>query len=572
MQIKPLLHRLINNTSKQPWPFFARLISLGCTLSKIISMKRNIFLGSIAFLFLVNAAKTRGASAIDVAPFGMSLPKENGICWEDPREIHRVVVHFDGAAPAPEKIHLEYWGSRWPEQHLPKDREPGGGDVGWMELGNWFNGGWRTADTEAKVEGNRVIFSFRPVDAKEFPGIKNYPAEFRYTLKIRIAPQGTPATVKKIEAFTDSVLTDFSVRLVFEKPPRGAPKIEAFNGIVDSIKAEKNSRRAFLIDARIAQNSDPNTFDRTLITVRGGNVFTFAADDLKSGALFLPEFGAAILPKDDLRDYAAVAARQKLHGGQTLYDRIAQLPEQTWRKAWDGVPPKKSFIYFPMGLDAGREKFRLDANGSFAWRCTDNLLTARPGKDTPRFALEPPYGRFEFDLPWRPAHREIEESCLPICHTTWERDGVRIQQIAFVTELGSAKDNGTVPPADAFAVCCVKFYLENMSGENRAFDFPVRFKFGEKVFPVLTDENGFVFNGHNFRGQILSAKKPANENGVLKFSFMLKPKELEQLSLKIPYVVLTIPPNRMPWRNWASSAKRWRSEIIGAGVSTKARG
>src|SRR2546421_5905599 len=35
---------------------------------------------------------------------------------------------------------LEYWGSRWPEQHLPKDRQPGGADVGWMELGKCCSG------------------------------------------------------------------------------------------------------------------------------------------------------------------------------------------------------------------------------------------------------------------------------------------------------------------------------------------------------------------------------------------------------------------------------------------------
>src|SRR5690242_12829980 len=110
------------------------------------------FLAAIGLLFLSNTV--RGADCMDVAPFGKSLPDGNGIYWEDPREIHRVIVHFEGAAPSPEKVHLEYWGSRWPEQRLPKDREPGGGFVGWMELGNWHNGGWRVADTEGSPEGN----------------------------------------------------------------------------------------------------------------------------------------------------------------------------------------------------------------------------------------------------------------------------------------------------------------------------------------------------------------------------------------------------------------------------------
>src|SRR5947208_7915764 len=83
----------------------------------------------------------------EAAPFDKPLPDGPGVMWEDPREIHRVVVQFK-APPAAERVHLEYWSSRWPEQRLPKDREPGGGDVGWWELGNWHRGDWRRADTD----------------------------------------------------------------------------------------------------------------------------------------------------------------------------------------------------------------------------------------------------------------------------------------------------------------------------------------------------------------------------------------------------------------------------------------
>ena len=95
-------------------------------------------------------AGTARAEVFDAAPFALPLPQGIGLLWEDPREIHQVVVEFEGTAPPAEQVHLEYWGSRWPQQHLPKDREPGGGDVGWMELGNWFQGDWRTADAEVK--------------------------------------------------------------------------------------------------------------------------------------------------------------------------------------------------------------------------------------------------------------------------------------------------------------------------------------------------------------------------------------------------------------------------------------
>src|SRR5512135_112832 len=142
------------------------------------------------------------AASFDAGPFALPLPEGAGLLWEDPREIHQVAVEFEGAVPGSEKVHLEYWGSRWPEQHLPKDRQPGGGDVGWMELGNWYKGGWRLADMEAKTNGTSLVFTFRPLELKEFPGLKDYPATFRYTLKLRVHTVGSPIKVRRIQAYT----------------------------------------------------------------------------------------------------------------------------------------------------------------------------------------------------------------------------------------------------------------------------------------------------------------------------------------------------------------------------------
>jgi hypothetical protein len=101
-----------------------------------MSTRSSLPVSPFAFLLLC-AGFAAAAAPFDAARFGLPLPEGNGVMWEDPREIHHVVVHFKTAPPAPDKVRLEYWGSRWPEQHLPKDREPGGAEVGWLELGNW---------------------------------------------------------------------------------------------------------------------------------------------------------------------------------------------------------------------------------------------------------------------------------------------------------------------------------------------------------------------------------------------------------------------------------------------------
>ena len=87
------------------------------------------------------------------------------------------------------------------------------------------------------------------------------------------------------------------------------------------------------VTVRVAVNNDPNTFDRTLLSIHNGDRhFTVAVDDLKSGALFLPDFGAAVLAENDRRSYEDVAAAQKSAGGKTLYERIADFPNRPGRK------------------------------------------------------------------------------------------------------------------------------------------------------------------------------------------------------------------------------------------------
>jgi hypothetical protein len=525
------------------------------------------------------------AAPFDAAPFGLPLPEDPGLMWEDPREIHRVVVHFQDAAPAADTVRLEYWGSWWPERHLPKDREPGGGDVGWMELGNWWKSGWRVADTEAQANGKAIAFTFRPVNAREFPKARDYPAPFRYTLKLRVASDQKLPAVERLEAFTDSQLESRAFRLTWTAgTPAGV--VAVFNG--RTVRAETVTAQGgrFVIDA--VTNSDPNSFDRTLVTLgRGTNIFTFRFDDLAQGPLFLPNFGSAVLPDSEARDYGAIAAEQKARGCQTLYDRVAEMPEQTWRAAWDGMPPKKSRIYFPLGLDGGRQRFRLNADGSLDWRSNDHYLRNRPGQDTPRLALEKAGVHLRFGLPSQPVHRTLQEESLPICSTTWELDGVRVQQVALVTELGgstaraaalprpappngwsgelpsagaatpataavqepgalargklAAAEDGRTPPGDAFAVLLAQFTVTNRTAEPKVVTLPLDFGGAQSFANVRAGATGLLWNGDHVRGQALSQTALAGESGQVKFTWTLAPNEGRSVVLKIPYVVLTEP-------------------------------
>jgi hypothetical protein len=471
------------------------------------------------------------AAEFDAAPFALPLPEGHGLLWEDPREIHKVIVQFKGSAPPADSVHLEYWGSHWPEQHLPKDRQPGGGDVGWIELGNWYQGGWRVADTESKSDGPTLTFSFRPINAKEFPKQKDYDAAFRYTLKLRVVSEG-PSEIESIQALTDSMVEERGARLVWEKSPPSDITLTVFNGQLKTFKKQTGS-----LALLASTNSDPNSFDRTLVTVSGGKTpFTFAVDDLAQGPLFLPNLGIAVLPENDKRDYAAVDAAKKAAHAITQYERIAQMPEQTWQNAWSNMPPKKSRINFPLGSDGGRERFQLWRDGSIHFRLYDNYLEARPGRDTSRLKATPGPMAFRFGLSLTPANRELEQETLPICQTTWETNGLRIQQTAFITELVGTKPDGPVPDSDSLTVGMVRFTVTNESSKTQSLLFKPEFLISDKPQPAVLLGNFWTLHTNYL---VAFSESTASEHSPLSFGeSTLPPGESAVATFKIPYLAI----------------------------------
>ncbi len=485
---------------------------------------------------LWNCSGAVQAERFDAAPFALRLPEGSGLMWEDPREIHEVVVHFRTRPTDPGAVRLEYWGSRWPGQRLPKDREPGGGDVGWMELGNWYRYGWRKADTETATAANRVTFRFHPVNAREFPKEKEYPATFRYTLKIRVVADTALPPVDYFQVYTDSAVVPRAVRVAWEKRPRPDLRCAVFNGAL--VATERPSSRTIRLRLQAAANPDPNTFDQTLVTVHhGSEAFTFQVDELVRGPLFLPHLGVAALRDDDRREYREVAAEQRERGGRTLYDRVAERPEQTWQAAWTGMPPKKSHIYFPLGLDGGRQRFRLNADGSIGFRSNDHYLRQRPGRDTPRLALEAGGGALAFGLPDRPVFRTLAEESLPICTTVWEVNEVAVAQTALVAPLDGTDVSGPAPAGDAFTVFLASFSVTNRALTEREFELPLRFNHGR----LRADSEGRLWSGERFRGQVVTDGRLADGADGPRIKWRLAQAGTGRLILKFPYVVLAEP-------------------------------
>jgi hypothetical protein len=171
-----------------------------------------VALGVLAGLAADAPATPPGLSSgapVDVAPWGERASwadgRDIGLWWEDPRDIHRVVVTFTGTPPEPARVKLQWWHSQWPEHRVPRDQPAGAGESGWGHLGDLYQGEWRDADAYFEAEGRTWTWSFRHLNLNEFPQLKDFAAEYRTTMKIRLLFDGPAPALERLAAYTDSV-------------------------------------------------------------------------------------------------------------------------------------------------------------------------------------------------------------------------------------------------------------------------------------------------------------------------------------------------------------------------------
>ena len=275
-------------------------------------------------------AMPREGEPVDVAPYGYPLPSEDGkacgVIWEDPRDIVKVVVAYGEDTPQSviEQAKLQYWQSQWPHRRIPRDRESGAGGSGWLDIGDWYNGGWRDADVElAIIQPPRSLvaigqpvasYTFRPINAKEFPDLRDFDAKYRTTLKLRLVfPEKTPE-IKNLQAFSDSIWQREDVFIERDpeklKEEAGLPEIEVFNGKTlpqtfmwlgfgEPTSAAANFKwRGVAIRVAYTKSHNVNSFDKTIVTIRDRNPngsYSFAMDDIVRGEkIFIPDFGVLV--------------------------------------------------------------------------------------------------------------------------------------------------------------------------------------------------------------------------------------------------------------------------------------
>src|SRR5262249_51816334 len=177
--------------------------------------------------------------------------------------------------------------------------------------------------------------------------------------------------------------------------------------------------------------------------------------------------------------------------------------------------------------------FLLQADGTVRLRLNDHYLEALPGRDTHRFKLEPAPVRFSFAPQGQPTARYLQDSTLPICETTWETNGLRTVQTAFVTALNGSAPDDPVPPADTFVVLLTRLTISNTSSGDQAATLPISYFSNETQHGLRIDEKGVLWLGNNVRGQILTDKPAVTDGNNLIWNWKLAPGESKSVLIKL---------------------------------------
>ena len=498
---------------------------------------------------------------VDVARYAKIDLNESDIVlvWEEIRDIFKIVVK----CPEPSALSdakIQYWQHHWPQVRVPKGAAVGAGRSGWMAQDDWYNGQWKAADAKASFESDRVIYTFNPVNDKEFPEIQDFNANYRRTLKVRILFSNIKPEIEEIEAYSDSIWKEAKFRMEWGSKfssRKWNGNLSVYNGelldikpITKNIKVGKESkidvtREKGCLEGKLlfAHNDDINSQDKTIVTLHSSaRSFSFSVDEIEAGEkIFVKDFDVLVTKAADNISYASFKKECKSSHKETVYDMIKELPEQTYEKAWNDMPKKTSRGFMPLGCDGGRQKFGVGENGEVF--CPKNWIPRVKGKDTERLLWDGREIRYSFGFPEvEPTARYIEDGYLPIIHAEWKSDGIIYRQSALVTLLEDDILRDELMQGDDLTILLAKVTLENLSDDTKI----VSLKLGSQydIQETLAERNSFVFATNyepvRMRYFVDTCGRGTfkNDGNDLVYEVGVKGKESHTVYFNIPFITL----------------------------------
>lgn len=389
-----------------------------------------------------------------------------GIEWETPRTFDTVTVDYDGEAPDPADVRLQYWNHTWPADWRG----------GWTATDDPYNGAWVTAHDNVEIAGDTWTHTLDPLDINEIPRVRDHAVFHRQALKLRFLYKGGSAPrVRSLRVYGEHKLAkaDLLIRTGLDAPVRAeySGDISIHNGFITA--RDDSDPGAIRLEA-LYVDCPGGTPDSTIVTVHcRGRGFSFLVSDAVESNVYIPDLGIYITRADSptpLEDYLASIA-----GAKSIYDRVAEEPEQGYERASREIPQlvaAKQNRYVILGCDSNRQELALRWNGDIF---ADKLVMKMKKRDTAKLLW--PGHRLEFRFPTGdPADsREREgfnaQSCmdgfLPIYTTQWLDREIEFTQTAFAAYLAESPENESAKRGDEPIVALVRFVIRNTTGETR---------------------------------------------------------------------------------------------------------
>ena len=140
-----------------------------------------------------------------------------GIRWKEVRDINSLEVGYEGkiSESLVKGTEVQYWFQTWPgdapKSHTIEDL-----------MDDPWQGKWLTADVDFQINGNKVIYTFKPITKVEnkLAGNLPEPVNYRRTLKIRLLYNCKPPRIQSISVFSPTNSKRISLRIEFgcDKP------------------------------------------------------------------------------------------------------------------------------------------------------------------------------------------------------------------------------------------------------------------------------------------------------------------------------------------------------------------
>jgi len=460
--------------------------------------------------------------------------------WEEMRDVFAVIIRCSDPS---DLAKIQYWQRVWPKQRVPKGAVVGAGGSGWMADDDPYNGEWKTADVNVSIQDDRAVCTFNPINAVEFNDIGDFDADYRRTLKLKILFDGKRPETDAVEVYSDSLWKETEFRIEWgnafaDKDWHG--QISVYNGELIDAQQIAGCIKAKI---RFMYNEDVNSYDKTIITIRNNaKSFSFLVDEVVAGEkIFVKDFDVLVTKADENIDYAQFKKDWESNHANTLYDRIKELPEQTYSKSWNDMPKKKKRGFMPMGCDGGRQKFAVDQNGDVFY--SRNFIPRVKGKDTDRLLWDGNFIRYGFGFPYtEPTKRYRLDGYLPMIYAKWKSDNISYEQTAFVTLLEGDILSGKSMRGDDPTVLLAKVTFTNSSDNSQEISLKLTSKCD--IDETLEAKDGLIF-ATNYEPKrmryfldTMSKGSQVPEKDGLFYMLTLAGRESHSVYFKIPFITL----------------------------------